>query len=65
VHADQRFSFVRPLRTGDKVIATLIIDKVRVRAGSELVSTTVDISSTDAEPICSSHATFLHTREAS
>ena len=65
VHADQRFSFVRPLRTGDKVIATLTIDKVRVRAGSELVSTTVDISSTDAEPICFSHATFLHTREAS
>ena len=65
VHADQRFSFVRPLRTGDKVIATLTIDKVRVRPGSELVSTTVDISSTDAEPICFSHATFLHTREAS
>ena len=65
VHADQRFSFVRPLRTGDKVIATLTIDKVRVRPGSELVSTTVDISSTDAEPICFSHATFLHSREAS
>ena len=46
MHADQRFSFVRPLRTGDMVIATLTIDKVRVRAGSELVSATVDISST-------------------
>jgi len=65
VHADQRFSFVRPLRTGDMVIATLTIDKVRVRAGSELFSATVDISSIDAEPICSSHATFLHAREAS
>ena len=48
VHADQRFSFVRPLRTGDMVIATLTIDKVRVRAGSELFSATVDISSMDA-----------------
>jgi acyl dehydratase len=65
VHADQRFSFVRPLRTGDMVIATLTIDKVRVRAGSELFSATVVISSMDAEPICSSHATFLHSREAS
>lgn len=65
VHADQRFSFVRPLRAGDTVIAMLTIDKVRVRAGSELVSATVDISSTAAEPICSSHATFLHSREAS
>jgi acyl dehydratase len=65
VHADQRFSFVRPLRAGDVVIATLTIDKVRLRGGSELVSATVDMSSRDAEPVCSSHATFLHAREVS
>jgi len=63
VHADQRFSFIRPLRTGDVVIATLTIDKVRLRTGSEMVSATVDISSRDDEPICSSHATFLHARK--
>ena len=65
VHADQRFDFTRPFRTGDAVIATLTIDKVRLRAGSEMVSATVHISSRDAEAICASHATFLHAREVS
>jgi N-terminal half of MaoC dehydratase len=63
VHTDQRYTFTRPLRTGDVVIATLVIDKVRIRQGSELVSTTVDISDRAAEPICRAQATFFHTRE--
>jgi acyl dehydratase len=63
VHADQRYTFHRPLRSGDVVIATLVIDKVRIRAGSELVSATVDISGRDAEHICTAQATFFHTRE--
>jgi hypothetical protein len=46
------------------VIASLTIDKVRVRAGSELISTTVDMADRDGEPICSAQATFYHVREA-
>jgi acyl dehydratase len=64
VHGDQRFTFFRPIRAGDVVIATVAIDKVRVRAGSELVSATVDLSSRDGEQICSSQATFYHARKA-
>jgi acyl dehydratase len=64
VHGDQRFTFHRPLRAGDVVIATMTIDKVRVRAGSELVSATVGMSGRDGEQICSAHATFYHVREA-
>jgi hypothetical protein len=63
VHADQRYTFLRPLRAGDEVIATLAIDKVRIRAGSEFVSATVDISDRDAERACTAQATFVHTRE--
>jgi N-terminal half of MaoC dehydratase len=63
VQADQRYTFFRQLRTGDVVIATLVIDKVRIRPGSELVSATVDISDRDAEPICTAQATFFHARE--
>jgi hypothetical protein len=65
VHADQRFIFNKPLRAGDVVIATLTIDKVRVRPGSELVSATVDISDRDAERICTAYVTFFHVREVS
>lgn len=65
VHADQRFTFVRHLRQGDVVIARLTIDEVRIRSNSELVAATVDISSKNAEPICSAQATFFHSRKAS
>ena len=64
VHGDQRFSFSRPFRAGDVVIATVTIDKVRVRAGSELVSATVDMSARAGDQICSTQATFYHAREA-
>ena len=64
VHGDQRFTFFRPFRAGDVVIATVTIEKVRVRTGSELVSAVVDMSSRDGEQICSSQATFYHSRQA-
>ena len=64
VHGDQRFIFSRPIHAGDVVIASLTLGKVRVRAGSELVSATVDMAGHDGEPICSAQATFYHVREA-
>jgi hypothetical protein len=64
VHGDQRFIFSRPIHAGDVVIASLTIEKVRVRAGSELISTTVDMADHDGDPICSAQATFYHVREA-
>jgi acyl dehydratase len=63
VHGDQRFTFVRPLRPGDIVIATASIDRVRLRGGSELISATVDITGRDTELICTAQATFSHARE--
>jgi N-terminal half of MaoC dehydratase len=64
VHGYQRFTFMRALRAGDVVNATVTIDKVRVRAGSELITSTVEIAGPDGEPICSAQATFHHVREA-
>ena len=64
VHGDQRFTFLRPFRAGDVVIATATIDRVRLRAGSELISATVDMSGRDGEQICTAQATFYHAREA-
>ena len=63
VHGDQRFTFMRPLHAGDVAIATATIGRVRVRAGSELISATVDIAGSDGEPICTAQATFAHLRE--
>ncbi len=62
VHGDQRFDYRDPLRAGDVVTATLIIDKVRVRAGSEIISSSVVIVDATGTELCSAAATFVHPR---
>lgn len=64
IHGDQRFRFVRALRAGDVVTATLRIDKVRVRAGSEMISSSVTVHDAAGEAVLTAEATFFHAREA-
>ncbi len=64
VHGDQRFSYARPLRAGDTVTATLSIDKVRVRAGSEIITSSVLVQTAVGEQICTASSTFFHSRSA-
>ena len=64
VHGDQRFDYAAPLRAGDVVRATLTIDKVRVRAGSEITSCSVVIAGIDGTRRCTATATFVHSRMA-
>jgi acyl dehydratase len=62
VHGDQRFDYRDPLRAGDVVSATLTIDKVRVRAGSEIISSSVLVAGEDGMERLTALATFVHTR---
>ena len=64
VHGDQRFDYRAPLRAGDVVQATLTIDKVRIRAGSEIISCSVAIAGVGGEDRCTATATFVHSRTA-
>ena len=43
VHGDQRFTYRRPLRAGDRVQATLTIDKVRNRGAADIISSSVEV----------------------
>lgn len=61
IHADQNFSFTRPLRAGDEVVATLTITKVRQRGQSDMVSVAVDVATTAGEPICTASSQLIHT----
>ena len=63
VHGDQRFSYARPVRTGDVITAALTIDKVRARAGSEIINCSVRVQTVDGEEICTTSSTFFHSRE--
>jgi len=63
VHGDQRINHVRPLRAGDRVTATLTIDKVRSRGPVDMINSHVVLATVDGEEVCTAASTFLHSRE--
>ena len=63
MHADQRFDIVRPLREGDDVVATLTIERVRSRGGTDMVTIGVDLASVEGEPLGTATSQLIHTRE--
>jgi acyl dehydratase len=65
VHGDQRISYDRPLQAGDRVTATLRIDKVRSRGPVDMINSTVTLQTVDGEPVATASATFMHNREES
>lgn len=62
MHADQTFTFRRPLRPGDAVIAQLSIEKVRNRGNLDMVTVLVDLA-VDGETVCEARSTLMHTGE--
>lgn len=61
MHADQGFTFHRPLRPGDAVVAQLSIEKVRNRGNLDMVTVLVDLS-VAGETVCEARSTLMHTR---
>ncbi len=53
VHGEQRFVHHRPIRAGDRLVATPTIEAVRTVAGNDLLTTRVDVATEDGEPVCS------------
>jgi hypothetical protein len=64
VHGDQRFDLHRLLRVGDRVTATLRIEKVRVRDSADIIGASVAVRTVADELVCTATATFFHSREA-
>jgi acyl dehydratase len=63
VHVDQRFTWVRPLRAGDEVTATLTIEKVRARGATAIITIAVELATTGGESLCTATSTLMHTAE--
>lgn len=61
VHAEQRFSFVRPLVEGDEAIARLRIERVRSVGDADLISVAVDVEA-GGEVVATSYSTLMHAR---
>ena len=54
VHGEQRFAHTRPIRAGDRLVATTTIDAARTVAGNDLLTARVDLATEDGEAVCTS-----------
>ncbi len=54
VHGEQRFVHHRPIRAGDRLVATTTIDAARSVAGNDLLTARVDLTTEDGEAVCTS-----------
>jgi acyl dehydratase len=54
VHGEQRFTHHRPIRAGDRLVATTTIEAVRTVAGNDLLTARVDVATEGGEPVCAS-----------
>jgi acyl dehydratase len=63
VHGEQRFTHHRPVRAGDRLVATTTIEAVRSVAGNDLLTTRVELATEDGEAVCTA-ASMLVARGA-
>jgi len=63
VHADERFTHVRPLMAGDVISTTVHIDSIKQRAGIAMVTTRAELVDQDGAPVSTVLST-LAVREA-
>jgi acyl dehydratase len=53
VHGEQKFAHTRPIRAGDRLVASPTIEAVRSVGGNDLITTRIDVTTEDGEPVCS------------
>jgi acyl dehydratase len=51
VHGDQRFAYTRPIRAGDRLVCTVVVDEIMSRAGNDFLTTRTDVATEDGEPV--------------
>jgi acyl dehydratase len=53
VHGEQRFSYVRPVTAGDRLVVVTTIENIRVAAGNDILTTRSDVTTEAGEPVVS------------
>ena len=64
VHGEQRFTHHRPIRAGDRLVATTTIDAVRSVGGNDLLTTRVELATEDGEAVCTATSMLVARGEA-
>ena len=59
VHGEQRFAYTRPVRAGDRLVATARIDSLKVAAGNHILGTAIDLTTEDGEHVATAYSTIV------
>lgn len=59
VHGDQRFSYTRPVRAGDRLVGVVTIEEITERGGHGFLTTRTDITTEDGEPVVTARAKLV------
>ena len=59
VHGEQRFSYTRPVRAGDRLACTVTVEKIRTVAGNDFLTTRTDVASDTGEPVLTAWSTLV------
>jgi acyl dehydratase len=59
VHGEQRFSYRRPIRPGDRLVVVMTVENVRSAAGNDILTTKGDISTVDGELVVTAYSTLV------
>jgi acyl dehydratase len=63
VHGDQRFAYTRAIVAGDELVCHTVIEEITSRGGHDFLTTRVDITAPDGEPIVSTWAKLVQRGE--
>jgi acyl dehydratase len=63
VHGDQRYAYTRPIVAGDELVCHVVIEEITSRGGHDFLTTRVDVTSPDGEPIVSTWAKLVQRGE--
>jgi acyl dehydratase len=59
VHAEQSFSYTRPVRAGDRLAVTTYVDDVATRLGNDFLGIRAEINTDEGELVCTARASLV------
>lgn len=59
VHGEQRFTYSRPIRAGDRLTVVVTVDGIRSAAGNDIITTRGEVSTQDGEHVVTALSTLV------
>jgi acyl dehydratase len=59
VHGEQRFSYTRPVRAGDRLQVVASVETIRAAAGNDLLTTRGEVTTVDGEHVVTAYSTIV------